>query len=165
MNYQRILPEGWVNTQINLDMGEINDAWQNGKIMQAKVYKCDSSYNLHVNLGNNIDGIIPRDEVEAINVDNSGLPKTNICMNKVNQYVQFKIKNITDKQVILSRKSVGREVINWINSELQVGDVVNGIVKNIRPYGVFVEIGGGIVRTITYRRHICCKNKKSRRKI
>lgn len=145
MNYQRILPEGWENVSANLNMEEINKAWQHGEIMQAKVSKCDSSYNLHVDLGNNIEGIIPRDEVEAINVDNAGFPKPNICMNKVNQYVQFKVKNIVDENVILSRKSVGREVINWINSELNEGDIVNGIIKNIRPYGVFVEIGGGIV--------------------
>ena len=113
--------------------------------MQAKVTKCDSSYNLHVNLGNNIEGIIPRDAVEAINTDNIGFPRPNICINKVNQYVQFKIKDVTEDKVILSRKSVGNEVIKWINNELQAGDIVNGIIKNIRPYGVFVEIGGGIV--------------------
>lgn len=158
MNYQRILPEGWENTSTNLNMEEINEAWRHGEIIQAKVSKCDSSYNLHIDLGNNIEGIIPRDEVEAINVDNAGFPKPNICINKVNQYVQFKVKNIVNENVILSRKSVGREVINWINSELKEGDIVNGIVKNIRPYGVFVEIGGGIVRIIAHRRYICCKN-------
>lgn len=145
MNYQRILPEGWESNETALNMNEINEAWQNGKIMQAKVYKCDSGYNLHVNLGNNIEGIIPRDEVEAINVDNAGFPRPNICTSKVNQYVQFKVKNIIEQNVILSRKSVGKEVINWINNELNQGDIVNGIIKNIRPYGVFVEIGGGIV--------------------
>ena len=145
MNYQRILPEGWESNETALNMNEINEAWQNGKIMQAKDYKCDSGYNLHVNLGNNIEGIIPRDEVEAINVDNAGFPRPNICTSKVNQYVQFKVKNIIEQNVILSRKSVGKEVINWINNELNQGDIVNGIIKNIRPYGVFVEIGGGIV--------------------
>lgn len=145
MNYQRILPEGWDNIETTLAPNEIDTAWQTGKIMQAKVTKCDSSYNLHVNLGNNIEGIIPREEVEAINTDNVGFPRPNICINKVNQYVQFKIKDITEDKVILSRKSVGNEVIKWINNELEVGDIVNGIVKNIRPYGVFVEIGGGIV--------------------
>lgn len=145
MNYQRILPEGWNNVETTLNLNEIDIAWQAGKIMQAKVIKCDSSYNLHVNLGNNIKGVIPREEIEAINVDNLGFPRPNICINKVNQYVQFKIKDIIKDKVILSRKSVGNEVIKWINNELEAGDIVNGIIKNIRPYGVFVEIGGGIV--------------------
>lgn len=162
MNYQRILPEGWESSETIFNMDDINKAWQNGKIMQAKVTTCDSSYNLHVNLGNNIEGIIPREEVEAVNLENVKFPRPNICMNKVNQYVQFKVKDIVKDKVILSRKSVGKEVIKWINNELQIGDVVNGIIKNIRPYGVFVEIGGGVVRIITYRRYISGKNKKSK---
>lgn len=142
MNYQRIMPEGWYDEEITFNMDDITDAWQNGRVMQGKVEKCDSSYNLHINLGNNIEGIIPREEVEAVSVDDLGFPKPNICTNKVNKYVQFKVKNINDEKIILSRKSVGKEVIKWINNELQIGDTVNGIVKNIRPYGVFVEIGG-----------------------
>ena len=47
----------------------------------------------------------------------------------VNQ--SFKVKDINDDRVILSRKSVGKEALNWINNDLQAGDVVNGIVKNI----------------------------------
>ena len=31
-----------------------------------------------------------------------------------------------------------------MKNELKPGDIVNGIVTNIRPFGVFVEIGGGI---------------------
>lgn len=150
MIYQRILPEGWEEASTSFNMEQINNAWQNGKILQAKVKLCDDSYNLHIDLGNNIEGIIPREEIEATNIDNLGFPKPNICLNKVNKYVQFKIKDINNDRVILSRKSVGREVLNWVNNDLQNGDIVNGIVKNIRPYGAFVEIGGGIVRFITY---------------
>ena len=145
MSYQRILPEGWENTELMLNMEDINLAWQSGQIIQGKVENCDSSYNLHINLGENIEGIIPRDEIEAVNIDNLGLPRPNICVNKVNQYVQFKVKDIVDDKVILSRKSVGNEVLRWINTELKEGDIVNGIVKNIRPYGAFIELGGGIV--------------------
>lgn len=165
MIYQRILPEGWYDEEISYNMEQINNAWQNGEIMQGRVMKCDSSYNLHINLGNNIEGIIPRDEVEAVSINDIGFPKPNICTSKLNKYVQFRVKNIDNDKVILSRKSVGKEVIRWINSEVQVGDVVNGIIKNIRPYGVFVEVGGGIVRSITHRRYICRKNKKSNRTI
>ena len=145
MSYQRIQPEGWDILDISYSMDQINNAWKNGEILQAKVIECDSSYNLHIDLGKDIEGIIPREEIEAVNTDNSGFPKANICANKVNNYVQFKVKDIKENNVILSRKNVGREVLNWINTELQEGDVVNGIIKNIRPYGVFVEIGGGIV--------------------
>jgi small subunit ribosomal protein S1 len=35
--------------------------------------------------------------------------------------------------------------MSWVKEELNPGMVLNGIVKNIRQFGVFVEIGGGIV--------------------
>ena len=114
--------------------------------MQGKVVKCDSNYNLYLNLGNNITGIIPREEVEAINVDETGFPKPNVCASKVDKIVQFKVKDISKNDiVILSRKAVGKDAIRWIKNDLREGMVVCGIIKNIRPYGAFVEIGGGIV--------------------
>lgn len=100
---------------------------------------------MYVDLGNQIKGIIPREEVEAINIDETGFPKPNICVNKVNKIVQFKVKNIKSEDlVILSRKEVGKEALEWVKNDLKEGMVVCGIVKNIRPYGVFVEIGGGV---------------------
>jgi len=143
---QKFIPEGWDCAPQAFSLQELNVASINGNIMQAKVNKCDSKYNLYLDLGNNITGIIPRDEVEAINIDETGFPKPNICTNKINKYVQFKVKDITkNNTVILSRKAVGKEAINWIKNDLKEGMVVYGIVKNIKPYGAFVEIGGGIV--------------------
>ncbi len=50
--------------------------------------------------------------------------------------------------MILSRKQVQNEAIDWIKQDLKEGQKVDGIVKNIKPYGAFVEIGGGIVGLI-----------------
>lgn len=146
MEYQRFMPEGWnVSTQ-DLTKELLTNAISTGEILQGRVSKCDSNYNLYVDLGNNMTGVIPREDVEAVNVDETGFPKPNICMSKVNKYVQFKVKNIDSKNnYILSRKEVGKDALDWITNELQEGMVVNGIVKSIQPYGVFVEIGGGIV--------------------
>lgn len=146
MIYQRFSPEGWNENFRPISRDCLNKAMQTGSIMQGVVKKCDSNYNLHIDFGNNVTGIIPREEVEAVNVDEAGFPKPNICISKVNQYVQFKVKDIDEKdKYILSRKEVGNEALNWVKSELKEGQIVNGIVKSIRPYGVFVEIGGGIV--------------------
>lgn len=146
MNYQRFMPEGWEEKACLATEEQLNNAIQTGEILQAKVSKCDTNYNLYVNLGNNIKGIIPREEVEAINIDETGFPKPNICTSKVNRLVQFKVKDIDSKNnYILSRKDVGKDALSWITNELEEGMVVNGIVKSIQPYGVFVEIGGGVV--------------------
>ena len=136
---QKFIPEGWESKIQAFSLEDLNNASKNGSIMEAKVTKCDSNYNLYLDLGNNITGIIPREEIEGISVDETGFPKPNICISKVDKYVQFKVKDINDDRVILSRKSVGKEALNWINNDLQAGDVVNGIVKNIRPYGICIK--------------------------
>lgn len=146
MEYQRFIPEGWNESNYNITEEQLTNAITTGEILQGKVSKCDSNYNLYVDLGNNRIGVIPREEVEAVNVDETGFPKPNICTSKVNKFVQFKVKDIDSKNnYILSRKSVGKDALNWITNELQEGMIVNGIVKSMQPYGVFVEIGGGIV--------------------
>lgn len=135
MNIFRFFPEGWKNENLE----ETND------ILQGIVEKCDEDYNLHVKLDNGRIGVIPRKEVDAINVDENGFPKTNLCVGKVHKYVQFKIKEKEGENLILSRKDVQEEVLDYIKTDLQVGQTINGIVKNITPYGAFVDIGGGVV--------------------
>lgn len=128
------LPEGW----------EKNNFTGVDDIYQGIVEKCDKDYNLYVKSDNGLVGIMPRKEVEAFNLDENGFPKTNLCVGKVHKYVQFKIKEDGDN-FIFSRKDAQREVLNSIKTDLQEGQIVNGIVKNITPYGAFVDIGGGIV--------------------
>ena len=146
MEYQRFMPEGWVVNETDITKEQLADAISTGEILQGKVNKCDSNYNLYVDFGNDVKGVIPREEVEAVNIDETGFPKPNICTSKVNRYVQFKVKDIDSKNnFILSRRAVGEDALNWMTNELQEGMVVNGIVKSMQPYGVVVEIGGGIV--------------------
>lgn len=146
MDTFKIMPEGWENESLDLDKTILQKYMETGETLQGKVEQCDEKYNLHVRLGQNLQGIIPREEVEAINLEDNGIPKTNLCTGKLHKYVQFKVKGVTpDNTVILSRKDVQKEALNWVKNELQVGQEVIGIVKNIKPYGAFVEIGGGVV--------------------
>lgn len=46
-----------------------------------------------------------------------------------------------------------------ITSNLEIGKIVEGTVKNIQPYGAFIEFEGNKVRIIAYRRYISSKNK------
>ncbi len=126
MEYQKFIPEGWDETKESLNTSFIQNAFETGKVLQGYVNECDSNYNLHLNLGNNIKGIIPRNELEGINVDDFGFCSTNICKNKVNQFVQFKIKEIyDDENVLLSRKNVQEEALVWAKEELKPGSIVN----------------------------------------
>lgn len=144
MEYLKFIPEGWENANECFSRNDLERAMNDKSILQGVVENCDSNYNLHVNFGDNIKGVIPRNELEAINVDEFGFCNPNICKNKVNNFVQFKIKEISDS-VILSRKAVQEDALSWVKDELKPGMVVNGIVRNMRKFGAFVEIGGGVV--------------------
>ncbi len=135
MKTYNFLPEGW----------EKNNFAGTNDIGQGIVERCDENYNLHVKLDSGVEGIIPRKEVEVFNLDENGFPKTNLCVGKVNKYVQFKVKEKDGENIILSRKEAQEEVLDFVKNDLQEGQVINGIVKNITPYGAFVDIGGGIV--------------------
>lgn len=145
MNKFKHMPEGWNNEVSKINFENLQQFKENGTVLQGLVKKCDDEYNLYIGLENGITGIIPRTEVEGINVDEFGAPKVNLCTGKVNKFVQFKVKDVLDNKVILSRKQVQEEAVNWVKNDLQVGEKVVGIVKSIKPYGAFVEIGGGVV--------------------
>lgn len=138
-------PEGWDNEISQLDIININKIKADGEILQGIVKECDEEYNLHMKFENGLDGIIPREEVEGINLQEDGLPKTNLCTGKVHKFVQFKVKDIQNNTAILSRKEVQNEALNFVKNDLKEGQKLDGIVKNIKPYGAFVEIGGGVV--------------------
>ncbi len=146
MNSLKFKPEGWNNEITQLNTNNIESYIHTDEVLQGLVKKCDDDYNLYIQFQNGLTGIMPRQEVEAINIEETGLPKTNLCTGKVHKFVQFKIKEARDgNNVIISRKEVQKETLEWIKSELKEGDKVNGIVKNIKPYGAFIEIAGGVV--------------------
>lgn len=146
MLYQKFMPEGWnyeVDENVNID--KIEEALASGKILQSKVTNCDDCGNLYIRFNKNTKGIIPFNEVEAFKVNDHGLPEKGICFNKVNKVIQFQVVNKNDEgQYILSRKKVGNRAKEWIFSEVKQGDILHGIVKDIKNYGAFIEIGGGL---------------------
>lgn len=145
MIQNNFMPEGWNNVVSTLDGNNINEVINNKTTLQGIVTDCDNDFNLHIDLGN-YQGIMPRSEVEGINLQRNGLPKTNLCTGKVNKFVQFKVKDVGNNGIaILSRKDVQSEALNWVKKDLSVGDIVTGIVKRVESYGVFIEIGGGVV--------------------
>ena len=146
MNVQPFTPEGWSDEKQELSKDSIYSVIDNKSVLQGVVNSCDKNYNLHINLGNGLKGVIPRGEIEAINAGAEGFPRESLCTGKVNKFVQFRVKELTeDGDVILSRRDVQQDALNWVKNDLQVGTKLSGIVKNIKPYGVFIEIGGGVV--------------------
>ena len=142
----KFIPEGWIDVQSKYELSDLKQVYETGQIIQGYVEKYDENFNLHVRLNNNLTGIIPRNEVDFVEADEMGFVRSSICKNKINTFVQFKIKEIyKDNNLILSRKSANKEALDWMTENLKEGQVIPGIVKNIRKYGVFVEIGAGVV--------------------
>lgn len=135
MNTFKFFPEGWKSDGLK----------ETYNVFQGIVESCDENYNLYVKLDNGQQGIIPRCEVEAFNLDENGLPKSNLCIGKVHKYIQFKIKENNENNLILSRKDLQKDIVASIKRDLQEGQIINGIVKNITSYGAFIDIGGGVV--------------------
>ena len=146
MNTLEFVPEGWNNEITKVDENNINRFLENQETLQGLVKNCDENYNLHIKFENGLNGIIPRSEVEQINLEEDGIPKTNLCTGKVNRFVQFKVKEINENnEILLSRKDVQKAALEWVKNDINQGDRLTGIVKSIKPYGAFVEIGGGVV--------------------
>lgn len=127
---QKIIPEGWNETKENYNLEQLQNAKLQGTIIQGFVKKCDEKCNLEVQLGENIVGIIPRNEIDAINVDDFGMTSPSICRNKVNHFVQFKVKEIYDEgKLLLSRKEAENDALNWVKNDLQEGMILNRYCK------------------------------------
>ena len=113
MEYQRFIPEGW-NPKEEYTLQQLEDARLLGKTIEGFVTSCDNNYNLHVNLGKDIVGIIPKNEFEL----NNNI-KPSIYRNKENTIVQFKVMNISDNSILLSRKAVKKEAFEWVKNDLK----------------------------------------------
>ena len=91
---------------------------------------------------NNLDEIT--DEVVSPDTSN------NTMQNSVNSFETIKnTKASVDRLNDIRMNRINKNMNNnsnedVVNKELEEGQIVKGIVRNIKPYGVFVEIGGGI---------------------
>lgn len=151
---QKYLPEGWSADEtekvVNIEqkIADLKKAKEKNQTLEGLVVMADKEYNLYVDLGDGLKGIVPRREVSAV-VGSDGLPLPVASITKVNKVIQFKVKDIIEKEdgnveIILSRKDVELEVRKWMYHNLKEGMVLNGIVRNMEQYGVFVDVGGGV---------------------
>ncbi len=130
MKNQKFIPEGWNSTHKIYTDEQLKEAKENSTILEGTIKRLDKN-NAYINLGKDKTGIIPKEELGIYN--------------KSNKYVQFKVEEIKNNTYILSRKAVQKDSLNWALNELKDGEMVKGIVRNIKPYGAFVEIGSGTV--------------------
>ena len=121
-------------------------------ILEAPATLCDHNFNLHVELGAGISGIIPREEVQYL--DGGEQIKDIAILTRVGKTVCFKISGFntlpSGKSVAyLSRRSAQKECMENYISTLIPGDIIPAKVTHLEHFGAFVDIGCGIVSLLS----------------
>ena len=123
---------------------QLNKIYESGKIIECRVTKIEKEYDLIVDLGSGILGKIKREDISLVK-NEQGLVPENIIVNKVGKNIKCKIIDIKHDEIYLSKKEIEVEARKWIQNNLKPGMVLNGRVRNIQQYGVFIELLEGVV--------------------
>ncbi len=145
-------PEGrLIDTPLNkaalASAAALADACRDGQILEARAVVCDSEHNLIVDLGC-MRGIISREEC-AIGI-REGTVRDIAIISRVNRPVCFHVTGFAKQQdgstmAILSRRTAQEQCRQAYLSALCPGDVIPATVTHLEPFGVFADIGCGII--------------------
>lgn len=147
----KFYPEGiLLNTKRNTDLtasaAALTKAMETGEILEARAVLCDSRHNLIVDLGC-MKGVIPREE-GALGIA-EGTTRDIAIISRVGKPVCFLVEKIgSDRHgrpyATLSRRAVQQACMEQFIACLRCGDVIDGRVTHLEPFGAFVDIGCGI---------------------
>ena len=123
------------------------EAMREGTILEAKASMCDSRHNLVVDL-RFMRGIIPREE-GAIGIKD-GTVRDIAILSRVNRPVCFLVQDFVRDEngrvtALLSRRAAQEKCREEYIRRLSPGDVIDARVTHIEPFGVFADVGCGIV--------------------
>ncbi len=148
----RFLPEGsLISTEENLmyinNPDKLTEAYKRGKILEAKALVCDSEHNLRLKLGG-VNAIIPREE-GAMGI-REGTVRDIAVISRVNRPVCFIITDLTtdasgNPLAILSREKAQKRCCENYIDTLIPGDIIDARISHIETFGVFADIGCGVV--------------------
>ncbi|MBI3752524.1 MAG: 30S ribosomal protein S1 [Deltaproteobacteria bacterium] len=117
---------------------ELEEAYKTGGTVEGKIVKkvkAGFSVDLH-----GIAAFLPGSQADVRPVNNPDQLVNNSCMFKVLQYDRRKPNIVVSRRAVLEeeRERLKKDTIET----LEEGKVVDGIIKNITNYGVFVDMGG-----------------------
>ncbi len=141
------LIDSFENKNYLKSLSGLADACSNEKILEARATICDSEHNLIVDLGC-IKGIIPREE-GAIGIK-EGLVRDIAVISKVNRAVDFVVTGFQEdeygqKVAVLSRRRAQEICMQNYIKNLVPGDIIPAKVTHMENFGVFADIGCGII--------------------
>ena len=120
-------------------------------ILEATAVSCGSGLDISVALGGGIRGVIPRKEV-SFEPDGSE-PKDITVVTRVGRPVCFVVTDVVSSggsvTAYLSRRRAQMKCRAGYISKLSPGDVIDGAVTHLDPFGAFVDIGCGVVSLLS----------------
>ena len=127
---------------------DLKQAMKSKQAFEAYIQDVDNEYNLHCVFANDIEALIPREEVSCV-VEDDGRVDAEFCSKKKGKIMQVCIKDIIFegeeiKQIILSRKELELKVRRWMYMNLKPGMKLKGVVRGLKDYAAFVDVGGGV---------------------
>ena len=149
-------PEGMLaSTEKNYEyvccIAGLERALNTGAIIEAPVTLCDHEFNLHVDLGGGLRGIIPKKEAYFSQYGEE--PKDIAILTRVGKFVSFKVIGFTSdsygKIAMLSRRAAQKECMENYVSTLVPGDIIATKITHLENFGAFVDIGCGIASLLS----------------
>ena len=143
---QFYLPEG-LRPQATMTLAALETARDSGSILEGLCLRCDAAHALHISLGP-LEGLIPKEEALSPWISGSG--REIALLSRVGRPVCFRVTGIsTDEKgaprILLSRRQVQEQALDWFISHLRPGMVLSGRVTHLESFGAFVDIGCGVI--------------------
>lgn len=147
MKQNQYLPEGRLiytaaNKNYTATPEGLERAYADGAILEGLCTLCDNEHNLHVRFGK-YTGIIPKEECVYLN---EGERQKDIAIiSRVGKPVCFKILSLNGSSPVLSRRIAQRECMQRYIDNLSAGDIIPARVTHMESFGVFADVGCGII--------------------
>ena len=147
------LPEG-LAPQAAPTLPALKAAMERKTILEGAVVRCDAGLNLHVALGS-LTGVIPREEAVAPWI--SGAGREIALLSRVGKQVCFFVTGVEADakgapRILLSRRAVQEQARDWFLTHLRPGAVLTARVTHLETFGVFLDIGCGIIAMLPIER-------------
>jgi predicted RNA-binding protein with RPS1 domain len=143
MNIYR--PEGTLITEVKnneytCSIEGLERALRQGVILEGRVLLCDAFMNLHVDFGNGLRGIIPKDECQYS--EEKDEVKDIAILTRVGKTVCFKVigfkeTGTKEKCAVLSRRQAQIECKQYYVDTLSAGDVILARITHLEHFGAF----------------------------
>ncbi len=121
-------------------------------ILEAPAVLCDHNFDLHIELGGGIKGIIPRREVEYS--PEGECAKDIAILTRVGKTICFKVQGFKtspsgETVAMLSRRAAQYECVENHIKALVPGDIIPAKVTHLESFGAFVDVGCGRISLLS----------------